>query len=60
MNGDNWLVVIDELVECEKITGSSSRLQENHPSFRGIYKMYPKLTKITERCQHLTGRTWNH
>ena len=42
------------------INGWSSRLQDNYHHFRGIYGIYLKLIKETERPQYVTGWTWKH
>ena len=43
-----------------EIAGWRWRLQEYHPSFKGIYRIYPNLIKETGGCQHVTGRTCKH
>lgn len=50
MDGENWLLV--EVQDFKK--------NINH--FKVVYRIQniPKLIRKTERCQHVTSRTWKH
>ena len=58
MNGDR-LLVMHELTEFDKQLVWSSRLQENHRSFKMNLERKKNLKRVkeTERCQYVTG--WN-
>ena len=60
MIGENWQLVTNELVEFEKEPVEAQDCRKITDHFRGIYKIYPNLTKENWRmstCNQLELQT---
>ena len=60
MYAENWALVTNDSVDLEKSLVDVPYFKKKIDHFRGISKIYLKLIKNNQECQHVASWVWKH